>query len=67
MSVYCSLACFDGRPPTALRVSGNKQSHIEPLDLKPQVVPFYWTVIMDMASLGWEVKDRGNSDVLRMT
>ena len=44
----CLSVCFDVRPPTAVRVSASKQSHIESLDLESQVVPFYWTLIMDM-------------------
>jgi len=67
----CLFVCFDGRPPTALRVSASKQSHIESLDLEPHVVPFYWALIMDMVWLVWKVKDRGNStmgsDVVHMT
>jgi hypothetical protein len=47
-SLVCLFVCFDGRPPTALRVSASKQSHIESLDLEPQAVPFYWAPIMDM-------------------
>ena len=47
-SIVLLFVCFDGRPPTALRVSASKQSHIESLDLELQVVPFYWTLIMDM-------------------